>query len=470
MNRKRNVDSVTRVIDEYLQRRNLKQEKPAWLIGKSPLGGLGIIANRDIEQGEEIFKDFPIILGPRVKGPNLFCSSCYQQNDLNYCSRKCGLPLCSERCMKFHELECALIRGKRTKEVSFMDENLFRIYTPLRSLLLDKDDRNVIAHLKYHTGKQHGFEIDELKHNDFVFEQEEEQFLRLVCCVMDANAFEVLVGYEEKFANLRGLYPLSSLMNHSCSPNTMHVFDKNHLMVVRASVPIKKGQDLCHSYARMIWSTPTRIYHLSRTKHFLCRCPRCSDPTEFGSYMSSFHCKACRGNVMPRNPLNLKSNWICEDCCTIVNRIDIANTLIALGSIIGSFDKENLDDMLKFLNGRLLQLVSSNHEIVVELKYRIVWIIGYKAGYEWTDIDEQILDIKKRFCEDLLKLNEQLRLGNSKMKGLLLYELYLCWIEKSRRFSSQPQNNEEITNIFKKAYEILKDDVSAPENLKNFVD
>jgi len=99
---------------------------------------------------------------------------------------------------------------------------------------------------------------------------EEEEVLG-VCAVMDTNSFEVRRGAGVK---LRGLYPLASLMNHDCVPNTRHVFDAQDKMLVFATVDIAKGTPVTSTYTQALWSTPHRRAHLRATKCFECACKR----------------------------------------------------------------------------------------------------------------------------------------------------------------------------------------------------
>ncbi|XP_045470200.1 SET domain-containing protein SmydA-8-like [Harmonia axyridis] len=463
----RSVPAVSRVIADFLRRKDLDDENAPWALGESPLGGIGIFATRDIACGEEIFRDYPVIDGPRIKHSNsLFCVACYKQTNLAPCPKRCGLPICSKICTQHHQSECHQIKTKRS-EVQEIDVELFKNLTPLRCLSLREDDKAVVAILKHHKGSNHGIEVDKLKSIGFKFEEQEEDYIRRVCCVMDANAFEVMIENEGKESDFRGLYPLASLVNHSCVPNLTHAFDQNKVMVVKACVPIREGQELFHSYVRLIWSTPTRQFNLVKTKHFICKCPRCLDPTEFGTYMSGILCKKCKGNVIPINPLNTKSNWRCEDCGTEVSVPEMAKIICVLGSVLRTFDDEDLELMLKFLKMKLSDLVHSNHEIAVDLKYRMVWIIGHHEKYRLKDIDDNLLDFKTNICKDLLKLLESLKLGDNKMKGLLSIEMLSCLKEKHRRKTSSKMNGHDkvISGQAEKYFEgtcsILKEAVSS---------
>lgn len=84
--------------------------------------------------------------------------------------------------------------------------NVMSCLTPLKSLLLEKDDREVIRNLKSHRGNQHGKEIELLiSQMGMEIEEEEKQFLIFVCSVLDANAFEVVIGDELTQTSLRGM-------------------------------------------------------------------------------------------------------------------------------------------------------------------------------------------------------------------------------------------------------------------------
>lgn len=305
----RSAEFVNKIINDLLKRYDLEYNEPCWVVKESPLGGLGIFASRDILVGEDIFKDYPIIIGTRtITSTQIMCVVCFTIQE-KMCTNKCGLPVC-EKCSNStkHQKECKFINSRKNEDFNEVSMILYQNFTPLRGLFLNEKDKQVLLNLKAHNGQQHEFEIDLIKDQviGLKFDNNEEDFLRHVCKVLDANAFELVSGTEENNVTLRGLYPLASLANHSCVPNTMHVFDKNHVMIKRASNFIQKGEEITHSYTRLIWSTPTRQYNLHRTKHFRCKCRRCLDPTEFGTYMSAFICRKCHEFIVPLNPTNLK--------------------------------------------------------------------------------------------------------------------------------------------------------------------
>lgn len=76
---KRNKEQLNFIIDNFLRRNDIYYECAPWCIKESPFGGFGVFATRDIEPGEFIFHDHPVILGPRFL-PNIpeMCVACYR--------------------------------------------------------------------------------------------------------------------------------------------------------------------------------------------------------------------------------------------------------------------------------------------------------------------------------------------------------------------------------------------------------
>ncbi|KAI4466212.1 set and mynd domain containing arthropod-specific member 4 isoform a [Holotrichia oblita] len=475
------------MVNNYLKSREINRLEKSWDIRLSKLSGRGIFATRDIYPGEVILVDSPIIIGPRARSDSSeICVNCYKRDDLVKCSKKCGLPVCSVKCENSdtHKKECRLINTwkKEDSDYSNVTSELLRCLTPIRSLFLNENDKNLVKLLKSHSDPKHGFEVDILKEKfNFTLGEDEEIFLRFVCSVLDANAFEVVVGNETRQSALRGLYPLSSLVNHNCSPNTTHIFDNKQRMIVRATVFIAKDTEIFHSYVRIIWGTLTRRYLLYLTKHFACDCERCRDPSEFGGNLSGLKCQSCSSVALPVEPLQLKCDWKCTSCGQIIPENRIALIFSVLGSRVQNIDEaNNVEEMFKFLDEKLAQLVAPTNQIAVELKYKLVWILGYSPGYLWKELSLEYLERKEAICRELLELLSRIKVGQCKMRGLLLYELYLCQQEKERRGLTEPieiNNNEDesksyntkrdMKNMFDEAVDILTFDVGAAEEIKN---
>lgn len=108
--------------------------------------------------------------------------------------------------------------------------------------------------------------------------EDDEQIMIKICNIMDANCFETIKSCNRNSISLKGLYPVAAFMNHCCVPNTMHNFNENLQMIVKAALPIYKGQEITTTYTHLIWPTLLRQNHLVTSKQFICACKRCCDP------------------------------------------------------------------------------------------------------------------------------------------------------------------------------------------------
>ena len=73
---------------------------------------------------------------------------------------------------------------------------------------------------------------------------------------------------------------------------------------VRANTYITSGEEITDHYVTPSNGTMYRRTHLRDGWFFSCRCLRCQDMTEGGTYSSAFKdFKGCGGNVLPCDPL-----------------------------------------------------------------------------------------------------------------------------------------------------------------------
>lgn len=167
--------------------------------------------------------------------------------------------------------------------------------------------------------------------------------------------------------------------------------------------------------------------------------------------MNSIICKVCNGNVIPIQPFKAKQ-WKCEVCTKLVSSKDVGNVFSLIGSILRGLDDADFSLIYRFLSKKLINLVPESHETSVELKYRIVWMLGYSSGYTWTgihrrekmhnnykllimisELGDDLINIKIKYSNDILTILQKLDTGQCKMRGLLLYELFQCYEELKRR-------------------------------------
>ncbi|XP_007606347.3 SET and MYND domain-containing protein 4 isoform X2 [Cricetulus griseus] len=95
-----------------------------------------------------------------------------------------------------------------------------------------------------------------------------------------------------------GIFPVVSLLNHSCSPNTSVSFTST-VATIRATQQIRKGQEIVHCYgpheSRM--GVAERQKKLSSQYFFDCICPACHTETLRAAAepkWEAFCCNTCR--------------------------------------------------------------------------------------------------------------------------------------------------------------------------------
>ncbi|XP_045511341.1 SET domain-containing protein SmydA-8-like isoform X1 [Colias croceus] len=445
-----------------------------WTIRQSDVSGRGLFATEDIRAGEVLFVDHPLVYGPRSgtiiqRG----CTICGKiDSDTLFRCTKCGLVLCSQQCLSSdgHYDDCIQISAWSNKvSTEDVDENLLsRCLAAIRTLSLNEDKKQLLQSLQSHTLPQHGSEIRDLV-KYFDISPEDEQLMTLAVCILDANAFQIATPYGSSEMSMRGLYPVSSLMNHNCVPNTKHSFNRDYYMVIKSVKAIPAGTELTTCYSGLLWGTPARRLHLFKTKHFWCKCERCADPTERGTFLGALKCfeSSCTGSLLPVDPLKATSAWHCLSCELRVPNSNICAIQSALGSLLGSLDFENVGDLEKFVLNRLFKYVPKTNQIAVDLQCRIIWEFGEKDGFRWHELSEARLSLKESLCRSTLRTLAALGLGDAHLRGLLLYHLHASLAERARRCPELYEDLKiEIESTIEQAYHILQDDISSPPDLE----
>merc|ERR1719469_967580 len=86
-------------------------------------------------------------------------------------------------------------------------------------------------------------------------------------------------------------------------------------MTVRAVANIAKGEDITHTYVEPLQTILVRQEILKLGKFFHCQCPRCSDPSELGTFASALLCQCSgKGTITMTDTSDIGSTWKCESC------------------------------------------------------------------------------------------------------------------------------------------------------------
>ncbi|NWQ64547.1 SMYD4 protein, partial [Neopipo cinnamomea] len=121
-------------------------------------------------------------------------------------------------------------------------------------------------------------------------------------------------------------FPVLSLLNHSCCPNTSVSFSGT-AATVRASQPIPRGQEIFHCYGpHQCRMRAAERQQLLSQYFFECRCQACLDELESDvksvvSMRNSFCCPSCHAPMQGEEDLLCCSN---EACATSVSRENLS--------------------------------------------------------------------------------------------------------------------------------------------------
>jgi SET domain len=212
-------------------------------------------------------------------------------------------------------------------------------------------------------------------------------------------------------------------MNHSCVPNIRYAYDEHKIMTVKASKLIRKGEQIFNSYTKFLWGTQQRRVHLAYSKNFLCKCERCVDSTEFGSFISAIKCihPECDSILLPTNPLVVTSPWQCKKCNLRLDHVRVSKICDILSKqIFHRILNDSICSIHQYLKEKLSVILPASNQFTIEVKLQIILKLKRDPNYVMTLEDHE--DIEK-YCLDILDIIDRLRVGECFVNGLLYYEI-----------------------------------------------
>lgn len=159
------------------------------------------------------------------------------------------------------------------------------------------------------------------------------ELLQKLCAILDMITFEVRgardvtldSGNDPSFV-LRGIYRHSLLLVQSCIANSFLTIDAEFTIKLYAGQDIAKGKTISYNNAIVMLGTKERREQLQKLKHILCKCRRCLDPSELGTYMSSIKCTICEIGLLILCG-HCAKGWTCENCDTNFDSEKVENLM-----------------------------------------------------------------------------------------------------------------------------------------------
>lgn len=365
-------------------------------IGKSSFDGRGLFATKKLKKGSLIFINKPMATGPRADSvAETFCSNCYKICNKCYPCEKCYAFVCSNSCNNStdHLELCAFVLNNwilKYKIDSEVSKTLNRVLLYLKFLLLSKEQK-LLLNIFQKSNPESSFEELDLLLAKYIIPDEHIEFIKTINAIMKTNSFRLSDDSNEKKIRLRGLYPLSAFMNHNCVPNTRNVFKNDYTMAVYATKDIEIGDEISSCYTGLLWCSPARRCQLYKSKKFWCKCKRCMDVTEMGTKLSALKCLRtdCIGDILPKDPLDPRSSWLCDICGTSVSADRINNIQSVLGSLVGALELDNEFRMENVVIQRLAVFIPYTNHIFVDIQLRLAIRLGFKGGRDLNGINKR---------------------------------------------------------------------------------
>ncbi|KAK6939821.1 SET domain, partial [Dillenia turbinata] len=337
---------------------------------------------------------------------------------------------CEKADWKLHRLECQVfshLDKDRRKSITSSIRLMVKLY--LRQKLQSEnvlpvsatDNYNLVAALVSHMS-----DIDETR---LVLYAQMANLVSLILQWPSINLKEIAENFSRLACNAHticdselrpmgtGLYPIISIINHSCLANAVLIFE-GRLAVVRAVQHIPKGTEVLISYIETAGSTITRQKALKEQYLFNCTCPRCVKVGQFDDIQESavlegYRCKdgVCNGFLLCASD---NKAFVCQACGLVRDKEEVRKVASEVKLL-----KEKAS--LLFSSGNHVESISI-YKMVEELQKKLC----HPLSIDLTQTQEALLKDHVDFCILLPELYLSSLKSKAYFKGvgkMLLMEL-----------------------------------------------
>lgn len=405
----------------------------------SPEAGKYLIASRRLREGQVLFQEFPLMMGPVSVSP-LVCLGCHcaiEGTDFPRCP-ECHWPLCSSACASssVHRIECSVLAadtrriGPPTSQgppTLRYDSILLLRCLSLRSnrpsdweTMLD-----MVSHAGHYQKAQDTVHTVTVRYVKEVLKLDlDSDIIQQVRGAIAANSIEIRNVDGTK---IRAVYPRVRLLNHACTPNVHLTSTKEGAMEVRTAVSIDKGEPLYICYTGTTLPLWDRQRILNDMYFFRCECNRCTDPTELGTHYSSPKCPECSSRYLkPQSWVN-QTTWECDNCRTERSDTEIQEHVREWE------ERFSMDDVFSQKSVKQIKKMIDCIESEFHARHH-VWLTAAQAALrELKAIDtEHSLHLRAELWAKLLSLLSVLEPGLSRRRGIVLLETGIALLDEAK--------------------------------------
>ncbi|XP_074078949.1 histone-lysine N-methyltransferase SMYD3 isoform X2 [Macrotis lagotis] len=308
---------------------------------RSPSRGNGLRALASLRPGELLYQSEPLAYTVCRGSRGLVCERCLcRKEKLLRCSqckiaRYCGSE-CQKQAWQDHKRECKCLKSSEPKippdsvrllgkvvfkllrESSCASEKLYSFFdleSNIKNLSEEKKDglRHLAVTLQLYL-KEEIPDTSQLPSAFDIFES----FAKVIC-----NGFTISNGEMQEVGV--GLYPSMSLLNHSCDPNCVIVFEGPNLFL-RAVRNIQLGEELTICYLDVLMPTVERQKQLKEQYCFDCDCPLCQTQARDADMLAGEEqaWKEVQGSLGKVEDLQSQEKWeqVLAICQALINNYE----------------------------------------------------------------------------------------------------------------------------------------------------
>ncbi|XP_060526173.1 histone-lysine N-methyltransferase SMYD3-like isoform X2 [Cylas formicarius] len=390
-----------------------------------------LIKKEVILEGTLLLKESPFVYILSSKYRTDYCDFCFRKsNELLKCSNckyvyYCGRP-CQKEGWSLHRWECKNFKKISPKLLPDAARLLYRLHKILENGGSTK--KSYYTEKDYRTYKDLMSHYPELKKDQRRMEHLSSLYgvLYEFCDNMLPNSAEFMGIYGRMCINSfnicnqelqslgTGIYLAASIIDHSCEPNALAVFEGTTLYVRSLEkMSCLDWSKVRISYIDVMGSTEDRLRELQKTYYFLCDCVKCIEP----ECVDDMYGAACP-NPKCNSSINMNNNPTqCIKCGTVVTQ-DFANNF----KDVLEFTEMHLDTM------KQTTLCLKRHQQVLfkfHLKHVKVLDLAFESAIDLGLFDEalqyglELIEAYRKYYPEIHPLRGLLHL---KLCKLLLYE------------------------------------------------
>ncbi|XP_078155375.1 SET domain group 37 isoform X2 [Carex rostrata] len=303
-----------------------------------PGKGRGLVTTRDFSPGDLIICQEPYTAAPNKASAGSVCDACFSSNHVKKCSAcrvacYCG-PICQRSEWKLHQVECKALMALSDERKKMLTSTIRLMVRLILQAKLQQDQVIPVSETNnYNLIKALESHISAVGKDQLVIYAQMANLVSLVLPFLDLDLKEIAHNFSKLSCNAHticdvelrplgtGLFPIVSMINHSCVPNSVLIFE-GQVAHVRATESIPKDTEVSISYIETAATKEKRQNDLKQY-FFTCHCSRClKSYSEEDLFLEGYRCydHKCTGVSLY---LSDKRTIICQQCGTSRDALEV---------------------------------------------------------------------------------------------------------------------------------------------------